>query len=398
MSSRIYSELRGDKVIWMIFALLALFSIIISYSATGTLAFRYHGGDTSSYLLKQVGILSLGLILAYMCYLMHPKRYSKMAATLFLLSIPLLVYTLALGPEINDARRWIAVPFTSLTFQTSDFAKIALFMYLAKVLSISEYIKDFNSAFLPIIVPVIIVVGLILPSDLSTAALIFLISMLMMFVGRVDLKYIVLLIMCGIVLFAVMIILGNFFPEFIRVETWIKRINNFRMNLDGEYQIQQAKMAIASGGLFWGEGPGNSMVRNTLPSAHADCVFAVIVEEYGLLGGFVIISLFLLLLFRVITLVTVSNKGFGAMLALGLTLNIVIQALANIAVTVHLVPVTGLALPMLSYGGTSLLFTCISFGIILSVSKNIQKITEPEAVGEDFGKAARPPQRSGDRN
>ena len=398
MSSRIYSELRGDKVIWMIFALLALFSVIISYSATGTLAFRYRGGDTSSYLFRQVAFLSLGLILAYICYLMHPKRYSKMAATLFLIAIPLFVYTLAMGDPTNDARRWIAVPFTSLTFQTSDFAKIALFMYLAKVLSISDYIKDFNSAFLPIIVPVILVVGLILPSDLSTAALIFLISMLMMFVGRVDLKYIVLLIMCGLVLFALMIILGEFFPEYVRVETWTRRITNFRLNLDGEYQIQQAKMAIASGGLFWGEGPGNSMMRNTLPSAHTDCVFALIVEEYGLLGGYIIIGLFLLLLFRVITLVTVSNKGFGAMLALGLTLNMVIQALANIAVTVHLVPVTGLTLPMISHGGTSLIFTCISFGIILSVSKNIQKITEPEAVGEDFGKATRSPQGGRDRN
>ena len=387
VSSRIYAELRGDRVIWMIFALLALFSIIIGYSATGTLAFKYHKGDTSSYLLKQVGVLGLGIMLTYICYLLHPKRYSKMAATLFLLSIPLLAYTLILGTDTNDARRWIEVPFIGLTFQTSDFAKIALILYLAKALSISEYIKDFNSAFLPIIVPVIVTCGLILPADLSTAGLIFLTAMLMMFIGRVDLKYIVLLVMCGIVLFAAIFILGEFFPDFVRSDTWPKRIQEFLNNEDGGYQVQQSKMAIAGGGVF-GIGPGNSIARNYLPSAHADCIFAIICEEYGLIGGFTILSLYLLLLFRVARLVTVSSKGFGAMLALGLTLNIVIQALANIAVTVHLVPVTGLTLPMVSYGGTSLIFTCISFGIILSVSKNIQKITAPDLADEGFSEQA----------
>jgi len=382
VSSRIYAELRGDRVIWMIFALLALFSVIIGFSATGTLAFKYHKGDTSSYLLKQVSLLGLGFILTYVCYLLHPKRYSKMAATLFLLCIPLLAYTLILGTDTNDARRWIEVPFIGLTFQTSDFAKIALIIYLAKALSISEYIKDFNSAFLPIIVPVIIICGLILPADLSTAGLIFVTAMLMMFIGRVDLKYIILLIMCGIVLFAAMFILGQF-TDIVRSDTWINRVQEFMLNDDGGYQIQQSKMAIASGGVL-GVGPGNSITRNYLPSAHADCIFAVICEEYGLIGGFAVLSLYLLLLFRVARLVTVSSKGFGAMLALGLTLNIVIQALANIAVTVHLVPVTGLTLPMVSYGGTSLIFTCISFGIILSVSKNIQKITEPDLAEEGF--------------
>ena len=384
MSSRIYAELRGDRVIWMIFALLALFSIIIGYSATGTLAFKYYKGDTSGYLLKQVAILILGFILAYVCYLLHPKRYSKVAATLLIISIPMLFYTLFLGTNINDARRWIEVPFIGLTFQTSDFAKLALIIYLAKVLSISEYIKDFNSAFLPIIVPVILVCGLILPSDLSTAGLIFVTAMLMMFIGRVDLKYIVLLIMCGIVLFAAMFIIGQF-SDMVRTDTWVKRVQEFMTNEDGGYQIQHSKMAIAGGGIF-GIGPGNSIARNYLPSAHADCIFAIICEEYGLIGGFMVLSLYLLLLFRVARLVTVSSKGFGAMLALGLTLSIVIQAMANVAVTVHLVPVTGLTLPMLSYGGTSLIFTCISFGIILSVSKNIEKITEPEPAAEGFGK------------
>jgi len=188
--------------------------------------------------------------------------------------------------------------------------------------------------------------------------------------------------MCGIVVFAGLFLLGEIFPEYVRSDTWSQRIREFWFNEDGGYQIQQSKMAIAGGGLF-GIGPGNSIARNYLPSAHADCIFAIICEEYGLIGGLIILSLYLLLLFRVARLVTVSSKGFGAMLALGLTLSIVVQALANVAVTVHLVPVTGLTLPMVSYGGTSLIFTCISFGIILSISKNIQKITnpEPEAAG-----------------
>jgi len=381
VNSRIYAELRGDRVIWMIVALLALFSLIIVYSATGTLAFKYFKGDTSGFLLKQLGILGLGLFMTYICYLLHPKRYSKMAATLFLISIPLLVYTLAVGSSINEARRWIEVPFIGLTFQTSDFAKLALLMYLAKALSISEYIKDFNSAFLPIIIPVIIICGLIAPADGSTAGLLFITCMMMMFIGRVDMKYIILLVMCGIVVFAALFILGEVFPEVVRSETWTSRFRDFMLSEDGSYQVQQSKMAIASGGIF-GEGPGNSIVRNYLPSPYADFIFAIICEEYGLIGGVVIIGLYLLLLFRVARLVTVSSKGFGAMLALGLTLNIVIQALTNVAVAVHLVPVTGLTLPIVSYGGTSLIFTCISFGIILSVSKNIQKITVPEA---EFG-------------
>ncbi len=380
INSRIYAELRGDRVIWMIVALLALFSIVIVYSATGTLAFRYYKGDTGSFLIKQILILGLGLFMTYICYLLHPKRYAKMAASLFLLAIPLLVYTLAVEDgSVNSARRWIEVPYMGFTIQTSEFAKIALLIYLAKALSISEYIQDFNSAFMPIIVPVIIICGLIAPADGSTALLLFATCTLLMFIGRVELKYILLLLMCGIVVFATLYLIGEFFPDngIIRSKTWVSRVSEFMLNEDGGWQVQQSKMAIASGG-FFGVGPGNSMVRNYLPSPYSDFIFAIVCEEYGLLGGLIVIGLFLLLLFRVARLVTNSSKGFGAMLALGLALLLVLQALYNIAVAVHLVPVTGLNLPMVSYGGTSLIFTCISFGIILSVSKNIQKISETE--------------------
>ncbi len=379
LSSRISAELRGDPVIWMIVALLAMFSIVIVYSSTGTLAFQYHQGDTGFFLVKHLLLLGFGLFLTYICYLMHPMRYSKMAATLFLLAIPLLVYTLALEGE-NQGRRWIEIPFVGLTFQTSDFAKLAVIIYLAKAISITEYIRDFNSAFLPVIIPVVIICGLIAPADLSTAILLFLTCMLMMFIGRVDMKYIGLLIMCMVMVFAVLIILGDFFPEIVRSDTWSARVREFNSN-NGGFQVQHSMMAIASGGLI-GLGPGNSLLRNSLPNPYNDFIFSTICEEYGLIGGVIIIGLYLLLLFRVARLVTNSSKGFSAMLALGLTLSMVIQALINIAVAVHLIPVTGQNLPLVSYGGTSLIFTCISFGIILSVSKNIEKLSMEGAGAE----------------
>jgi len=374
LGSRINAELRGDPVIWVILALLATFSIVIVYSSTGTLAFQYHKGDTGYFLTKHLLLLGLGLFMTYVCYLMHPMRYSKMAASLFLVAIPMLVYTLALEGE-NYGRRWIEIPYVGITFQTSDFARLALIIYLAKALSITDYIRDFNSAFMPIIVPVIVICGLIAPADLSTAVLLFTTCMLMMFIGRVDMKYIALLVMCGVVVLATLIILADFeiLEGVIRRNTWVSRLQEFNSN-EGGYQIQHSMMAIASGHLF-GLGPGNSLLRNSLPNPYNDFIFSTICEEYGLLGGMIIIFLFLLLLFRVARLVTNSNKGFSAMLALGLTLAMVIQALMNMAVAVHLVPVTGLNMPVVSYGGTSLIFSCISFGIILSVSKNIEKLS-----------------------
>ena len=377
IENRIYAELRGDRVVWMIVLLLAIFSILTVYSATGT--FAYKGGNTEFYLLKQFLLVAGGLVLTYVCYLMHYMQYSRFAPVILLLCIPLLVYTLAFAPEINDARRWIQLPFIGITFQTSDFAKLALIIYVARAISSKqEYIKDFESAFLPIIVPILIICGLIAPADLSTALLLFMTCMLMMFIGRVDLKYIGLLIFLWIVVFAFLIVLGRVFQGVegadgvVRMDTWISRIVEFMNNPEGGYQIEHAKMAIANGEWF-GVGPGNSTMRNYLPSPYSDFIYATIIEEYGLVGGLVITSLYVLLFFRTASIVTKSPKAFGAMLALGLSMILVIQAFANMAVAVHLVPVTGLTLPLVSMGGTSTIFTCISFGIILSVSKYIEK-------------------------
>ena len=375
LGTRIYAELRGDRTIWTIIAVLSIFSILVVYSSTGTLAYREMSGNTEALLMKHFMIVAGGLFLTYIAHLLHYMRYSKIAPYLLMLSVPLLIYTIAFGADINDARRWITVPFVSITFQTSDFAKLALILFVARAISSKQdYIKDFNSAFLPIIVPVLGICGLIAPADLSSAILLFFTCVSMMFVGRVALQYIGLLLLLGIVVFAMLVLLGEFFPEVIRSETWVSRVRDFVDQPDGGYQVQQAKIAMANGE-WLGLGPGNSIQRNYLPSPYSDFIYAIIVEEYGIFTGMLIILLYVLLFFRATRLVTKSPKAFGAMLAIGLSISMVLQAFINIAVSVHLVPVTGVTLPMISMGGTSILFTCLSFGMILSVSKYIESVS-----------------------
>ncbi len=376
LKANLYNELKGDLAIWLIIALLAAFSLMAIYSSTETLAYKERGGNTEYYLIKHFLILAAGLCFTYICHLMYYMRYSIIAPLLLYVSIALLICTLLFGPEVNDARRWLAIPGIGITFQSSDLAKIALIIYVARSIAFKQdYIKDFGSAFVPIIVPVLIVCGLIAPPDLSSAVILFVTCLTMMFIGRVDMKYISILVVLGIILLAGLIGLGYFFPEFIRVETWVNRINEFVNDPAGGYQIEQAKIAIAEGGWF-GVGPGQSTQDNFLPSPYADFIYAIICEEYGLLGGATIVSLYLFLVFRCMRLVTRSPKTFGAMLSIGLCLSLVLQAFLHIAISVHLVPVTGLTLPMVSMGGTSIIFTCISFGIILSVSKYIEKVKE----------------------
>lgn len=377
LSSRIAAELRGDSMVWAILVLLSLCSLLAVYSSTGSLAFQERNGDTEAFLFKHGIILLGGLVVTYLAHLLHYMRYSRWAPVLLPVAIILLIYTLFLGADINNARRWISIPFVGITFQTSDFAKLALIIFVARAISSKqEYIKDFKSAFLPIIVPVVLVCGLIAPADLSTAAILFVTCLLMMFVGRVALKYIGLLLLSGAVMFVFLIFLGRQFPDFVRVSTWESRFQEF-IHADDDstdtYQIDQAKMAIANGGIL-GKGPGNSTQRNYLPAPYSDFIYAIVCEEYGVVGGAVMIGLYLLLFFRVTKLITKSPKAFGAMVALGLSLILVVQAFFHIGINVNLLPVTGLTLPMVSMGGTSLLFSCIAFGIILSVSKYIESV------------------------
>ncbi len=375
IGKRITSELRGDRTIWAVIVILSIFSILAVYSSTETLAYKEYGGDTNSFLLKHFLILCSGLFLTYLAHLLHYKRYSNWAPYMIIISIPLLMYTIAFGSELNEARRWISVPIIGITFQTSDFAKLALIIYVARAISSKQdYIKDFQGAFLPIIVPILIICGLIAPADLSSAMLLFLTCIIMMFIGRVALQYIGLLFAMGIVLFSFLFTISEFFPDYIRSETWVNRMQDFVDSPDGSYQIQQAKIAIANGGWI-GRGPGQSIQRNYLPAPYSDFIYAIICEEYGIVGGVIVILLYLFFFFRTTRLVTKSPKAFGAMLVIGLSVSLIAQAYTNIAVALHLVPVTGLTLPLVSMGGTSILFTCISFGMILSVSKYIESVS-----------------------
>ena len=370
-----YYNLKGDKGIWLIVTLLSLFSLLIVYSTSGSMAYKLSGASTEYYLVKQLAFIGAGFFLMYTTYKLHYLIYAKLAPILMVLSVPLLLYTALFGVEINDAARWIKIPLLDISFQTSDFAKLALILYVARSLATrQDFIKDFRGAFVPVIAPVILICALIAPADLSTAALLFLTSFLMMFIGRISLKYVFLLVLMGVLMFGVIVVVGKYFPEHVRVETWASRVNEILYS-DGQYQVQQSKIAIAEGG-FFGLGPGNSIQRNILPYAYADFIFAIICEEYGLFGGAAILGLYLWLLLRCVSIVTRSPKTFGAMLAIGLGLNIVIQAFANIAVSVQLVPATGLTLPLISMGGTSFLFTCIAFGIILSVSRFVDQAYE----------------------
>jgi len=373
-SNKIAAELRGDRTIWMIVAVMSIISVLAVYSATGSLAWQARGGNTTSYLVRHVLMLAFGLFLVYACHRVHYRRYQQIAPFLLLLTVPLLILTLFFGQNINQATRWIEIPILSFSFQPSDFAKLALVIYVAKMLTKKqEYITNFKDAFMPIIVPVLLVCGLIAPANLSTALVLFSTCIALMFVGRVSPRYIFLLGLLGVMVFAGLIVLGRFEPDLVRVDTWVSRVQDYLHNPDGGYQVQQAKIAIARGGIF-GAGPGNSVARNFLPYSHADFIYAIICEEYGLIGGVLVLGLYVMLFFRTVKLVTKSPKAFGAFLAIGLSLMLTVQALANIAVSVHLVPSTGLTLPMISMGGTSLVFSSIALGIILSVSKYIEKL------------------------
>ena len=377
IGTALYHNLKGDRAIWFIVAMLTAFSLLAVYSATGSMAFVERDGNTEFYLIKQFLLVSFGLFFMYICYRIHYTRYSILAPFLLVLSIVLLILTQFFGPEINESRRWLIIPVIGVSFQTSDLAKLALIIYVARsIAKKQDNIKDFNSAFVPIIAPILLVCGLIAPSDLSTSVLLFITCLLMMYIGRIQLKYIGFLLMMGMFVFAILVILGTWvIPEYVRVETWMNRLNDFFNSETVGYQITASKIAIANGELL-GVGPGYSIQRNFLPYAYSDFIYSIICEEYGLVGGLVIIGLYLWLLFRCTSIVTKSPKTFGAILAMGLCLLLVIQAFAHIAIAVNLLPATGLTLPMISFGGTSLIFTCIMIGIILSVSKYIERYNE----------------------
>lgn len=368
-------KISGDKTIWAVVVLLSILSILTVYSSIVTLAYKYKAGDTEYYLLKHSLIIILGLALMYFTHKLRSGFYSRIAIIGIILAVPLLLLTLLSGSSINEASRWLRIPVIDLTFQTSDFAKIALIMYVARTLSVKQNeIKDFRSTFLPIIVPVVVVCVLIMPANFSTAAMLFVTCIVLMFIGRINFKYILSVVGIGIIGVALLCVLIWNFPDAIhRGPTWKARIENF---IDGKsetnYQVEQSKIAIATGGIL-GKGPGKSTQRNFLPHPYSDFIYAIIIEEYGLWMAVFVIFLYLVLLHRAVRIATKCQKIFPSMLAVGCAFILVFQAMINMAVAVNLVPVTGQPLPLVSMGGTSIWFASIAIGMILSASRELEK-------------------------
>ncbi len=397
LGTGLLKKTRGDKYIWGIVIMLALTSLLVVYSATGSLAYKMYKGNTEVYLFKQFAFIVIGVIIIYFAHRINYTLYSRIALYLFLLSIPLMIFTYFFGTTLNEGSRWIKLPIINMTFQTSDLAKLGLFMYLSRQLSRKqEVIKDLKKGFLPLIVPVVIICLLIAPANLSTALLTGATGLLLMFIGRASIKHIMATIGIALIPIAILIAIaiatydGHANKEVAkstaitelkshgRIGTWIRRVQDFiYANADETpYQVQQSKIAIAKGGVF-GLGPGNSQQRNFLPHPYSDFIYAIIIEEYGLVGGAFIIFVYLVFLLRCINIFKRCPFAFGAFLALALSFTLVIQAMANMAVTVNLVPVTGITLPLVSMGGSSFLFTCASVGIILSVARNVEQLEKP---------------------
>lgn len=374
-----FSRLKGDRWLWIIIIVLSLWSLLAVYSSVGTLAYK-EGKGTEIYLVKHTLLIIGGFALMYVSHLLDYRWYAGISKILMFITIPLLLYTLLFGNTINEANRWVTIPVINQTFQTSDLAKLALITFLARTLTRKqENIKDVKKAFLPIMGSVCIIFVLIAPANLSTALMLFGVSVLLLVIGRISLKQIAYVCLGVMFLLFLVIMLGP------RRATYVSRVQTYmsgeQADTDKSFQSDHAKIAIASGGLF-GKGPGNSTQRNVLPHPYSDFIFAIIVEEYGAIGGFLLVCLYVALMFRCIRIVTLSPKAFGALLAAGLGFSLTLQALGNMAVAVGLGPVTGIPLPLVSMGGTSILFTSVAFGIILSVSRNIDEMKDESAVSE----------------
>lgn len=375
---------KGDGVIWGVVIILSLFSLLAVYSSTGSLAYQTQGASTASYILKHIALLVLSLIIIVIVHNIPFKYYSRLSQVLLLIALILLILTLSMGTSYNQAKRWLTLPGIGLTVQTSDFAKLALVMYIARILSIKQYhIHNSKEVMGFLFIPTILVCGMILPANLSTAVILFFTAMILMFIGRVRIKYLFTLVFTGIFLMG--LLMGGIMlsGQEGRIATWESRIENFvEGGEEDNYQVEQSKIAIATGGIF-GKGPGNSTQRDFLPYAYSDFIYAVIVEEYGFIGGLLVLFLYMFLLFRAGVIVRKSTRTFGAFLSIGLALLLVLQAIINMGVTVHLFPVTGQTLPFVSMGGSSLIFTSIAIGIILNVSRSVESNNEESEKNEN---------------
>ncbi len=380
----IFEYIQGDKAIWGIISLLALFSFLPVYSASSNLAYLYGDGSTLPYLLTHFAHLVLGFGILYGVHKIPYHYFRGLSIIAIPVIILLLIITMAEGTTIEgaNASRWIRVPFVGVTFQTSTLAGVVLMTYVARYLSrIKEKTVTFKETLLPLWTPVFIVLALILPANFSTTAIFFSMVVMLVFIGGYPLKYLGIILGVGLVFLTLFVLSAKAFPGVFpnRVDTWISRVENFSDNKDTEadYQIEKAKIAIASGGVT-GLGPGKSVQKNFLPQSSSDFIYAIIVEEFGLVGGLFLMFLYLLLLFRIVVVAHKSTSVFGKLLVIGVGLPIVFRAMINMAVAVELFPVTGQNLPLISSGGTSIWMTCLALGMVLSVSAKREVVVKEE--------------------
>lgn len=380
----IFSNIKGDKLIWAIATLLAIFSFLPVYSAASNLAYTGGSGNTFSYLLKHFMHLFLGFTIMYAVHKIPYRYFRGLSMVMIPVVVVLLIVTVLQGTTIDgaNASRWIKIPIVNMSFQTSTLASVVLMVYVARYLSkIKDKAVTFKETILPLWTPVFIILALILPANFSTTAIMFLMVVLLTFLGGYPIRYLLVIIGSGILALVFFVLIAKSFPEAMpnRVDTWMSRIESFTSDEETQeaYQIENAKIAIASGGIN-GLGPGKSKQKNILPQSSSDFIFAIIIEEYGLIGGLFLLTMYSWLLFRLVIVSQKSDTIFGKLLVLGVGLPIVFQALINMAVAVELFPVTGQTLPLISSGGTSIWMTCLAIGIILSVSAKREEIKAKE--------------------
>ena len=378
---------KGDRIIWGLVVIFMIYSLLAVYSSSVGVAFMKYGGNTTYFLRTQFMMLALSLVIIVVIHYLPYRIYFSLAGLFLIISVGLLILTFAFGSRVNEATRWLVIPGTGFSLQTSDVAKVALVLYLAR--SLAKFQNELNNFMLVtknFILPVGIICGLILPENLSTAMMIFGISLIIMFIGRVPFRFLLTYVgigVAGVILFAVLLTMVS---KTNRVQVWKNRIEHFfsgSTDDDGDYQSNQAKIAISTGGLF-GKAPGKSTQRNMLPQSNSDFIFAIIIEEYGLLFGAIpLILAYMILLFRGITIARKCETAFPAYMVMGLIVMIVIQAMLNMMVAVGLFPVTGQTLPMVSWGRTSVLMMSFSIGAILSVSRVVNARIKNEELPEE---------------
>ncbi len=356
-------HIQGDPVIWGIVVILSILSVLVVYSATGTLAYVMKEGNTGYYLIKHSSIMLLSLLAMWVAHKIDYRYYAKLSRLALWLCVPLLFITWKFGLNLNEASRWITIPIIDQGFQPSDLAKFALIVTLSSMLAKRQNnIENVKESLIPMLLWIGVICGLIAMSNFSTAILVFTTCMLMLFIGRVPTKYLLMLVAIGVVAGGMALVLGQ------RAETVMSRVKAYVSAEDVPYQAEQSYIAIASGGIT-GLGPGKSHQRNFLPHPYSDFIYAIVIEEYGLIGGFLVLFLYLALLYRGTRVVSTSERTYGGLLSAGLSFTLVLQAMINMGVAVGLGPITGLTLPLVSMGGTSQLFTGVALGIILSVSR-----------------------------